>query len=267
VFLSGNALGHKVAEMMRLVDERPRIIVTTDVNGTTTPHNTFGELVRAEGLFDDMEHLMTCYTSGNCQFSTVLPKMKHLAAGVDRHRLESYAHQMPLYPGVAATFDELTQSRNVNAKVALSTTGFAGLMVLVNTFRHRSLLRVAASPVLVRLLSREEQSCLMRPIIDEKEKVHVLNDLVSMHRPNKHLIFHIGDTMGDFLAIRHAAELGGLGVAFRPNKPLKASIAGLARNLREKICEIDFAPHETPDYARVGHVIREAVWEHLKTAL
>lgn len=35
---------------MRHDGERPKIIVTTDVNGTTTPDNTFGELVRAVSI-------------------------------------------------------------------------------------------------------------------------------------------------------------------------------------------------------------------------
>jgi phosphoserine phosphatase len=112
----------------RSAGEKPTIIVTTDVNGTTTPDNTFGELVRPDGLFDEMEQLMKSYTSGSCKFSAVLPRMKHLSGGVDRSRLESYAHKIPLYTGVTTTLDALTQSGNVDAKVALSTTGFAGLI-------------------------------------------------------------------------------------------------------------------------------------------
>ena len=153
---------------MRFGGKRPTIVVTTDVNGTTTPHNTFGELVRADGLFDEMEKLMKSYTSGSCKFSDVLPKMKHLASDVDRSRLEAYAHEMPLYPGVTKTFDDLTQSENVDTKVALSTTGFGGLLALVNKFRHGSLLTVAASPVLVHLLREEEKSCLIRPVTDDR---------------------------------------------------------------------------------------------------
>jgi phosphoserine phosphatase len=205
----------------RSASEKPKIIVTTDVNGTTTPDNTFGELVRPDGLFDEMEQLMKNYTSGSCKFSAVLPRMNRLSGGVDRSRLESYAHKIQLYPGVTTTFDELTQSGNVDAKVALSTTGFAGLMALVNKFRHGFSLSVAASPVLLRLLGQEEKSCLIRPITDEEEKVRVIDDLVKLYRPDRHLLFHVGDTMGDFLAIKHAAQLGGTGVAFNPNKPLK----------------------------------------------
>ena len=253
--------------VVRFGGKRPTIVVTTDVNGTTTPHNTFGELVRADGLFDEMEKLMKSYTSGSCKFSDVLPKMKHLASDVDRSRLEAYAHEMPLYPGVTKIFDDLTQSENVDAKVALSTTGFGGLMALVNKFRHGSLLTVAASPVLVHLLSEEEKSCLVRPITDEEEKVQVLDDLANLHTPDRHLLFHIGDSMGDFLAIKHAAELGGVGIAFNPNKPLRASILRLSRNLRQRIYEIDFAAGEEPDYARAGDIIREAVWKTLKTQL
>jgi len=118
--------------MIQYSDERPRIVVATDVNGTTTPHNTIAELVWANGLFDEMQELIKSYTSGSCKFSDVLPRMKDLAAGVDRSRLDSYARKMPLYAGVATTLDELAQSENVEAKVALSTTGFAGLMALVN---------------------------------------------------------------------------------------------------------------------------------------
>ncbi len=250
--------------MVESRDERPRIVLTTDVNGTTTPHNTFGELVRADGLFGEMKKLVKAYTSGSCKFSHVLPRMKHLAAGVDRKRLEVYAREMPLYTGVNTTFDELTQSENVDARVALSTTGFAGLMALVNKFRHSFLLIVAASPVLGHLLSQEEGSCLIRPITDEEEKVHVLDDLADSHRPNRHLLFHIGDTMGDFPAIKHAAELGGIGIAFNPNKPLKVRISSVSRSLRRRICEIDFLPGEQPDYTRAGDVIREQVWKVLR---
>ncbi len=252
---------------MRLGGERPTMVVTTDVNGTTTPHNTFGELVRADGLFDEMEKLMKSYTCGSCKFSDVLPKMKHLVSGVDRSRLESYARIMPLYRGVSTTFDDVIQSANVDAKVALSTTGFAGLMALVNKFRHMFLMSVAASPVLVHLLSEEERSCLIRPITEEEEKMRVIDDLVDLHRPSRHLLFHIGDTMGDFLAIQHAAELGGVGIAFNPNEPLKASISNLPRNLRKRISQINFAAGQQPDYARVGDIIRETVWKRLKTEL
>jgi phosphoserine phosphatase len=248
-------------------DAKPRIVVTTDVNGTTTPDNTFGELVRADGLFHDMEHLMRSYTSGRCKFSHVLPRMKELATGVDRQQLEGYARAMPLYAGVMKTFDQLIQSENVDARVALSTTGFAGLMALINKFRHGSLLAVAASPVLIHLLSKEEASCLIRPITNEDEKTHVLDDLVELHRPNRHLLFHIGDTMGDFPAIRHATALGGIGVAFNPNQPLKAGISGLSKGMRSRVCEIDFGPDDKPDYSQVGHVISEEVWKATRTQL
>jgi len=254
-------------EMLRSSRERPRIIVTTDVNGTTTPHDTFGELVSADGLFDEMQELMKSYTSGSCKFSTVLPKMRHLAAGVDRERLDSYAHKMPLYPGVTTIFNNLAQSKNVEAILALSTTGFAGLMALVNKFRHRFLLGVAASPVLINLLSQEERSCLIRPITDEEEKVEVLDDLVNLHRPDRRLLFHVGDTMGDFAAIRHTAELGGTGIAFNPNKPLKKSISGLSRDLRKRICEIEFGVDAKPDYTGVGDIIKDSVWKVHKTGI
>ena len=250
---------------MKFEGERPRIVITTDVNGTTTPDNTFGELVRADGLFDEMQHLMESYTSGRSKFAAVLPKMKRLASGVDRERLESYANKMPLYDGVITTLDSLTLSEKVDAKVALSTTGFTGLMALVNKMRHRSLLSVAASPALVHLLSDEEKSCLIRPITDEEEKVHVTDDLITLHGPRRGLVFHIGDTMGDFAAIRHAAQLGGTGIAFNPNEPLRTNILRLSKSVRSGICEIHFAAHERPDYARVGDVIRETVWKTCRT--
>ncbi len=250
---------------MRLAGEKPRIVVTTDVNGTTTPHNTFAELVRADGLYDEMAELMRGYTSGQCRFSEVLPRMQHLAGGVDRQRVESYASTMPLYAGVINTFAELTGSGNLDAKLALSTTGFAGLMALVNKLQHRSSLSVAASPVLVELLREEEKACFIRPITDEEEKTKVIDDLVGLHRPSKALIFHIGDTMGDFPGIRHAAALGGIGVGFNPNEALRASIVGLSHDYRARVCEISFPPDEEPDYARVGDVIKETVWQRIRT--
>jgi phosphoserine phosphatase len=253
--------------VVEFTSERPRMVITTDVNGTTTPDNTFAELVKPDGLFDAMEALMKRYTSGSCKFSAVLPKMKSLVADVDRPRLESYAQAMPLYTGVTKTFDEVIQSENLEAKLALSTTGFAGLVALVNKFRHGGMFHVAASPVLVHLLSQEEKSCLIRSITDEEEKIRVIDDLVNVHKPSKQLLFHIGDTMGDFLAIKHAAELGGIGVGFKPNEPLKASIASLPKGLRTRICEIEFAADEEPDYARVGDVIKETVWQRLKIEL
>ncbi len=253
--------------MVGPANQRPRIIVTTDVNGTTTPDNTFGELVRVDGLFDEMDKLMKGYTSGACKFSRALPKMNKLASGVDRGRLESYAEKMPLFMGVTETFDKLVHSETVDARVALSTTGFAGLMALVNKFRHGFSLSVAASPVLAHLLSEEEKSCLIRPIVDEEDKIHVLDDLADMHRPNSNLLFHVGDTIGDFAAIRHAAELGGAGIAFNPNEALKLSISNLSTDLRHNICEIDFTDGEEPDYNKVRDVIAGAVWKTLRTEL
>jgi phosphoserine phosphatase len=256
-----------MARVVKSAGERPRIVVTTDVNGTTTPHNTFAELVRVDGLFDEMETLMQRYTSGRCSFSAVLPKMRHMAAGVDRSRLELYAHSMPMYTGVPEIFEELTKSENVDSMVALSTTGFAGLMALVNKLRHGSLLSVAASPVFVHLLSQRERSCLIREITDEQEKVMVIDDLVNSHRPHSRLLFHIGDTMGDFLAIEHAAELGGIGICFNPNEALKTRIRDLSSELRIRICEIAFAADEEPNYAVVGDIIKEKVWERLRAEI
>jgi phosphoserine phosphatase len=248
-------------------DEKPCIVVTTDVNGTTTPDNTFAELVRADGLYDEMAYLMSGYTSGECRFSEVLPRMRHLAGKVDRQRLVSYASTIPLYAGVIDTVDELTQSGNLDAQLALSTTGFAGLMALVNRLHHNSLLHVAASPVLIELLLEEEKSCLIRPITDEEEKTKVIDDLVGLYKPSKRLIFHVGDTMGDFPGIKHVAALGGIGIGFNPNEVLRTSIAGLSQDYRTRICEIIFSPHEEPDYSRVGDVIKEAVWQRLGTNL
>ncbi len=253
--------------MKNQAERRPRIVVTTDVNGTTTPDNTFGELVRADGLFDEMDKLMRSYTAEGSKFSRVLPKMATLVSCVDRGRVEAYAKEMPLYAGVTATLDELIESENIDAKVALSTTGFAGLMVLVNKFRHGFLLSVAASPVLGHLLSGEERACLIRPITDEKEKVRVIDDMANSHKPDSNLVFHIGDTMGDFLPIRHAAELGGIGVAFDPNEALAANISRLSKNLRTKISQVEFPTGEKPDFARAGEVIKEAVWKTLRTEL
>jgi phosphoserine phosphatase len=247
--------------------EIPRIVLTTDVNGTTTPHNTFAELVKPDGLFDEMERLMRGYTSGSCGFSTVLPRMKNLALAVDRSRLESYAQEMPLYKGVVETLQALTQSQNLDAKIALSTTGFAGLMALVNRLRHGSLLSVAASPVLVHLLSQREKSCLIRAITDEQEKAKVIDDLVTSHQPNSQLLFHIGDTMGDFSAIKHVAVQGGIGISFNPNEALKRKLSDLSRDLRARICEIDFGADQEPDFNRVADIVKETVWKRLGTEL
>ena len=257
----------KTTQAVKYDSEIPRIVLTTDVNGTTTPHNSFAELVRADGLFDEMERLMQSYTSGSCGFSVVLPRMKNLALGVDRSRLASYAQEMPLYKGVVETLEKLTQSENLDAQVALSTTGFAGLMALVNRFRHGSLLRVAASPVLVHLLSQREKSCLIRAITDEQEKIKVIDDLIALHRPSSQLLFHIGDTMGDFSAIKHAAERGGIGIGFKPNKALKERLSGLSRDLRARICEIDFEADQKPDYNKVADVIKETIWKRLGVEL
>ncbi|MGD9022606.1 MAG: hypothetical protein PVJ62_02385 [Deltaproteobacteria bacterium] len=247
--------------------EKSKIIVTTDVNGTTTPHNTFAELVRSDGLFDQMKILMKAYTSGTATFSAVLPKMKRLTQGVDRLRVESYARNMPLHKGVKETFDALMRARNIDAKLALSTTGFAGLMALVNKHRHGSLFGVAASPVLVHLLNSDEKACLIRAVTDEKDKIRVIDDLATLHRPNKQLIFHIGDTMGDFFAIKHAAQRGGVGIAFNPNKELEINISRLPKSLKPGIREIAFRTDEEPDYCRVLDMIKEVVWERLRLEL
>lgn len=253
--------------MHRFLHKKQTIVVTTDVNGTTTPHNTFGEIVRADGLYNEMQRLMKSYTTGNQKFSAVLPHMRSLASKVTRNRLLSYARRMPLYPGVTSVFDELGQCRNIDAKVALSTTGFAGLMALVNKLRHRNCLRVAASPVLTNRLTEEEKTCLIRPITEEEDKVQVIDDLVDLHRPDNKLVFHVGDTMGDFPAIRHVAERGGWGIAFNPNDSLQTSISSLRKDVRRRISIIDFKTDEKPDYTSVGNVIKETVWKTLKMEL
>ncbi len=47
----------------------PRIVFTTDANGTTMPGNMFAELVRADGKREEMAHLMKPCTAGECGFS------------------------------------------------------------------------------------------------------------------------------------------------------------------------------------------------------
>jgi len=45
------------------------------------------------------------------------------------------------------------------------------------------------------------------------------------------------------------------------------SISRLPRDVRTRICEINFTDQETPDYTKVGDIIREAVWKTLRTQL
>ncbi len=235
---------------------QPRIIFTTDVNGTTTPDNTFAELVRPDNLHDRMIELMKRYTNGFCSFSDVLPEMKNLTSNVSRQRLETYARQVPLFEGVESTIDALTCSGLFDAVVALSTTGFAGMMALVNKYRHGSRLKVAASPVLVDLLDNSEQKCLIHAITSENDKITVLDNLIKIHFPDPALIFHAGDTLGDFPALVHAAQKGGTGIAFCPNQALKQKIQDLRSTLRKRIEIVMANPGSVPDYMAVLTIIK-----------
>ncbi len=235
---------------------KPRIIFTTDVNGTTTPDNTFAELVRPDGFHDRMVELMKRYTNGACSFSDVLPEMKNLTCNVTRHRLDAYARQIPFFHGVEKALDILTDPRCFDAMVALSTTGFAGLMALVNKIRHGSRLKVAASPVLLDLLEDSEQKCLIGTITEENDKVKVIDSLIKTHVPEPGMIFHAGDTLGDFPALVHVAKNGGTGIAFCPNEALKNRIQALGSRLQKHIQVVDPNPDNGPDYLKVLNIIK-----------
>lgn len=242
--------------------ERPRIVFTTDVNGTTTPVNTFAELVKPFGRAGEMTGLMSDYTTGKASFADVLPRMRVLADVVDRNRLWEVAQNLPFFPGALETLSRISSSPAVNAAAALSTTGFAGLIALLNALRHGGRLKVAASPVLVELLTDSEKSALIRPILAESHKTLVMDDLVAIHRPAPGLVFHVGDTLGDFDGIRHAAETGGLGIAFNPNAPLASRLNGLAGPTRKNIRHLVFAPGDQPDYTRVLSAVNERLWKN-----
>lgn len=248
-------------------NDRPRLVFTTDVNGTTTPVNTFAELVRPWGTDVLMARLMAGYTTGMVGFADVLPEMRRLAAVVDRKRLLDVARGLAFFPGAEEVLSKISSSASVNSLAALSTTGFAGLMALLNTLRHGGLLKVAASPVLGELLTDSEKSALIRPILAESHKTLVIDDLVAAHRPNPGLVFHVGDTLGDFNGIRHAAETGGLGIAFNPNAPLVLKIGDLPLSARKNIRLIEFPPDTTPDYTLVGQAVSEHLWEKARTEL
>lgn len=248
-------------------DSRPRLVFTTDVNGTTTPANTFGLLVRPFGTEAEMARLMADYTTGRAGFAGVLPEMRRLAAVVDRKRLLDVARSLAFFPGAAEVLSRISSSASVNALAALSTTGFAGLMALLNTLRHGGLLKVAASPVLAELLTDSEKSALIRPILAESHKTLVLDELVRAHDPHPGLVFHVGDTLGDFDGIRHAAETGGLGIAFNPNAPLAERLGDLPLSTRRNIRLLVFSPGISPDYNEVGHAVSERLWEICRTEL
>jgi phosphoserine phosphatase len=248
-------------------DRRLRMVFTTDVNGTTTPENTFGELVRPDNRHRQMVDLMNRYTTGAALFSEILPQMRSLADRVDRARLESYARKLPLFPGVKTCLNRLGSSHNVACCMALSTTGFSGLMALVNKYHHDSMMYVAASEVLVHLLTPAERKCLIRPIAEETDKVRILQDLIKMYRPDHGLLFHVGDTLGDFPAIVFAAKNDGLGIAFCPNDALNRHVRELAPEVRKNIAVILPHPKNGPDYAVVCKVIEDRVREIFRTQL
>jgi len=250
-----------------MTDPRPRLVFTTDVNGTLTPVNTFAELVRPFGLEGEMVRLMTDYTTGKTGFAKVLPEMRRLACSVDRKRLEDVARSLVFFPGAIDVIEKISSSQAVNAVTALSTTGFAGLMALLNTMRHQGLLKVAASPVLAGLLSDSEKSALIRPILSESHKILVIDDLVESHCPNPGLVFHVGDTLGDFDGIRHAAETGGLGIAFNPNAPLVSKLGDLPSSARKNIRLLVFPVDTKPDYTQVCQAVSERIWEKTRTEL
>jgi len=242
-------------------------VFTTDVNGTTTPVNTFAELVTPWGTDAEMARLMKDYTTGRAGFADVLPEMRRLAAVVDRKRLLETARGLTFFQGAAETLSKIASSHSVNSLAALSTTGFAGLMALLNTLRHGGLLKVAASPVLAELLTDSEKCALIRPILAESHKTLVLDDLVAAHRPQPGLVFHVGDTLGDFDGIRHAAETGGMGIAFNPNAPLVSKIGDLPPSARKNIRLLIFPPGVSPDYALVGQAVSERLWETCRTEM
>jgi hypothetical protein len=73
--------------------------------------------------------------------------------------------------------------------------------------------------------------------------------------------------MGDFFAIKHAAQRGGVGIAFNPNKELEINISRLPKSIKPGIREIAFRTDEEPDYCRVLDMIKEVVWERLRVEL
>ncbi|MEW5736449.1 MAG: hypothetical protein AB1921_16510 [Thermodesulfobacteriota bacterium] len=237
---------------------KPRLVFTTDLNGTTTPENTFAALMADEEKKAAMRALMGEYTTGRKRFADVLPEMERLAAGVTRERALSYAGAMPYFSGVEETLVGLLGSSRVDALAAYSTTGFAGLVALISVRRHQGRLRAAASPVLRDLLTEEERRLLLRPIRAEGDKAKVLDDLCREHRPSPGLVFHVGDTLGDLPGIMHAAGLGGLGIAFCPNRELREAMENMAPALRENLRVVEPGP-AGPDYGRVGELVAERV--------
>lgn len=241
---------------------RPRLVFTTDLNGTTTPENTFAALVEGEGKKASMRELMGEYTTGRRRFAEVLPGMEGLAAGVTRERVLAYAGGMPFFPGAEDFLARLCESPEVDALAAYSTTGFAGLAAAVSVIRHGGRLRAAASPVLLDLLTEGERALLLRPIRAEEDKARVLEELAAEHGPAPGLIFHVGDTLGDLPGIVKAAEMGGMGIAFCPNAELRKAIAGMDAGLRENVRIVGPGP-AGPDYGKVGELVEERVRKRL----
>ncbi|MBU2490258.1 MAG: hypothetical protein KKA60_12780 [Proteobacteria bacterium] len=248
------------------MEKRPHLIFTTDVNGTTTPENSFAELVRPLGRNREMARHMAAYTSGERPFSQVLAPMADLARGVDRERLAAYAREMPLFPGAAETLDRLVASESVRARVALSTTGFAGLMTLVNRFRHHGRLLVAASPVLEDLLTPEERACLIRRVSREEDKVEVIRDLTA-GADGPVLLFHVGDSLGDFPALEYVARSGGTGLAFCPNPALAHALEGLSAETRRRVAVIRPAHGDPPSWEPLAAVVAERLWTQARVEL
>lgn len=247
------------------ITHKTRLLLTTDVNGTITGDNTFAEIVRLDGYYDRMVELMKIYTTGKCSFSDTFPEMEKLTYQVSRDRIINYVLSMPLFHGVDKTFEVLMGSENIHSEIALSTTGFAGLIVLMNKFRYGFKLKVAASPALLGCLTQEEKRSIIRMILSENDKPLVLDDLIKLHNPDPGLIFHVGDTLGDFSGLVHAAQKGGIGIAFCPNEPLKKRIDNLNDQLRKNIIQIHAKPGISPDYSDVLNIIAQRVRE--KTAI
>jgi len=252
---------------MMITKGKPRLVLTTDVNGTTTPDNTFAEIVRSDDHYDGMEGLMNRYTTGQCPFSDVFPKMNQLTTHVDRARIIQYVIKMPLFTGVEKTFETLVSSENIDGVIALSTTGFGGLMALMNKYRHDFKLKVAASPALLDCLMAEEKTCLIRKILSETDKTLVLDDLIKAYQPYPGLIFHVGDTLGDFPALVHAANQGGLGIAFCPNDALTQKINALNQHIRTGIVQVTPKPGTGPDYSDVFDIVFRKIREKTGTLI
>lgn len=253
--------------MIKTIKSKPRLLLTTDVNGTITSDNTFAEIVRSDGHYYRMAELMKLYTTGQRSFSDVFPEMKKLTYGVNRDRIKNYVMTMPLFAGVEKAFETLLSSESVDSTIALSTTGFGGLIALLNKYRHGFKLKVAASPALLDCLTNDEKTCLTRMILSENDKTLVLDDLIKAHDPDPCLIFHVGDTLGDFPGLVHAVKKGGIGIAFCPNNVLKKRISFLNHHLRTHIVQITPEPEIGPDYSDVLNIVAKRVLAKTNTTI